>query len=113
MAERAATCLLAARLWRSRAIRFCARAVSVTCPLALDLAVVVLEVRANDPLDRTKLERMKTKSRRRSFMKSLPPEYPGKFFVALVSADQPVESSARNMRVKPKCGNQNPYRDGK
>src|SRR3954464_3031908 len=81
-AERAATCLLAPRLWRGRAIRFCARAFSVTCPPALDLAVVVLEVRANDPLDRTRLERMKTKSRRRSFMKSLPPEYPGKFFVA-------------------------------
>ena len=50
---------LAARLWRSRAIRFCARAFSVTFPLALDLVVVVLELRANDALERTRLETKK------------------------------------------------------
>jgi hypothetical protein len=55
---------------------------SVTSPLALDLVVLLLELRANDALDRTRLQTKKTRSRRRNVMKSLPPGYPGKFFVA-------------------------------
>src|SRR5579871_883551 len=68
VAERAATCLLAARLWRSRAICFWAWALSVTCPLALALVVVLLELdaSANEPLDKLKMETKKIRSRRRN-----------------------------------------------
>ena len=78
-AERAATCLLEARWWRNRAIRFCARAFSVTCPLALALAaLLVLDARANEPLDRPKIETKKTKSRRRSVIGVTVTWVPGK-----------------------------------
>jgi len=55
------------RLCRSRAIRFCAWAVSVTSPLALDLVLVLeLELRANDALERRRVETKTTRSRRRN-----------------------------------------------
>src|SRR6202023_1174786 len=79
--EREASRLLAARWWRSRAIRLWARTLSVTCPLTLALVVVLLELRANNALERMRLETTRTRSRRRNVMKSLPPEYLGKFLL--------------------------------
>jgi len=65
-AERATVCFLAARWWRSRAIRFWARALSVTCPLDLALVLVVLELRANNAPDEITVETKRTRRRSRN-----------------------------------------------
>jgi hypothetical protein len=85
-------------------MRFCARAFSVTCPLTLDL-VLVLELRANDALERRRLERKKTRSRRRNVIGITATWIPGKFFVALLSADQPMHRRPETLRVKSKATN--------
>jgi hypothetical protein len=90
----AARCLLEARLCRSRAIRFCAWAFSVTFPLALDLVVVLLDVRANDTPERTRLETKRTKSLSRNVMGITATWVPGKILVAMDSG-RSVEMNGR------------------
>jgi len=64
-------------------MRFWVRAFSVTCPLALDLVVVVLELRANEPVNKPRMQTKKTRSRRRNVIGiTATLDTPGKFFVA-------------------------------
>jgi hypothetical protein len=82
-------------------MRFWAWALSVTFPLDLDLVVAVLELRANDALERRRLQTKKTRRRRRNVIGITATWIPWKILLSLsFSADQPVNHRPETLRVK-------------